>query len=95
VTASHAYARPGTYRVIVRVTDSMGNSAFLQFITVANGPLDVPGANRGNGLGALPGTLLNAWPLYGLAVSMVLTFWLGELRESHKVRRKRRMMAVS
>ena len=92
VTSPHTYARPGIYRVIVQATDSVGNTAFLQFITVVNGPADTPGANRGNGLGALPGLLITAWPLYTLAVVMVGVFWLGELREVHKLRRKRLLM---
>lgn len=87
VSATHTYERPGTYRVIVRVTDSAGNSAFLQFITVINGPVDPYGATRGNGLGALPGTLLGAWPIYGLAAVMVAFFWLGEQRAVRKLRR--------
>jgi hypothetical protein len=89
VTQSHAYERPGIYRVIVRVTDSSGNSAFLQFVTVVNGPAEALGTNRGQGLGALPGMLLTAWPLYGLAALMVLFFWLGERREVHVLRRRR------
>jgi hypothetical protein len=89
VTVSHTYERPGVYRVIVRVTDSSGNSAFLQFVTVVNGPIEALGSNRGTGLGALPGLLLGAWPLYGLAALMVVFFWLGERRELKKLRRKR------
>jgi hypothetical protein len=92
VTASHVYDRPGIYRVIVRVTDSSGNSAFLQFVTVVNGPVEALGSNRGTGLGALPGLLLTAWPLYVLAALMVLFFWLGERREVHKLRSKHRII---
>lgn len=89
VTSGHVYERPGIYRVIVRVTDSAGNSAFLQFVTVVNGPTEVVGANRGLGLGAFPGALITAWPLYGLAAFMVLCFWLGERRELYKLRRRK------
>lgn len=95
VGASHAYKRPGTYRVIVRVTDSIGNGAFLQFVTVVNGPVEAVGANGGKGLGGLPGVLISAWPLYALIVIMVLFFWLGERREAHKERRRQRLLAAS
>jgi hypothetical protein len=88
VSASHAYGRPGTYRVIVRVTDSIGNSAYLQFITIVNGPTDAIGSSNGSGLGSLPGALIAAWPLFILALVMVIFFWLGERRELHKLRRK-------
>ncbi|HVQ43369.1 MAG TPA: PKD domain-containing protein [Candidatus Saccharimonadia bacterium] len=86
VTARHTYAQPGTYQVIVRVTDSLGNTAYLQVVTVVNGPVEAYGASHG--LGALPGALVTAWPLYGLAVVMVIFFWLGERRELRKLRRR-------
>lgn len=82
----HTYARPGTYRVILRVTDVHGNTALLQLITVVNGPVEQIGSSKGNGLGALPGALLTAWPLYVLAFIMVIFFWLGERRQIHKFR---------
>jgi hypothetical protein len=74
--------------VIIRVTDSLGNSAYLEVIEVINGPVDSFGTTKGNGLGALPGELLAAWPLYLLALVMVLFFWLGERRQMHNLRRK-------
>jgi hypothetical protein len=87
-TASHSYERPGNYRVIIRVTDGGGNSAFLQVVTVVNGALDSLGASGGTGKAAFPGLLITAWPLYVLALVMVIVFWLGERREEHKLRRK-------
>jgi hypothetical protein len=87
-TATHSYDRPGTYRVVIRVTDSVGNSAYMEVINVVNGPVDALGATKGNGLGALPGELLAAWPLYILALIMVAFFWLGERRQLHNLRRK-------
>jgi hypothetical protein len=91
-TQAHTYDRPGIYRVIVRVTDSSGNSAFLQFVTVVNGAAEALGSNGGKGLGALPGVLLTAWPLYVLAVMMVLAFWMGERREVRVLRRRRQVL---
>jgi PKD repeat protein len=88
VSATHTYARAGTYTVIVRVTDSTGNSAFLQFVTVVNGPVAALGATTGSGLGSLSGSLVSAWPLYGLAAVMVFFFWIGERREVSILRRK-------
>jgi hypothetical protein len=88
ISGKHVYDRPGTYRVILRVTDAQGNGAFMQLITVVNGPVSSVGATKGNGLGALPGVLLTAWPLYVLALTMVLLFWLGERREISKLRKQ-------
>lgn len=87
-SASHAYTRAGTYRVILRVTDGQGNAAFIQVITVVNGPAESYGATKGNGSGALGGILLTAWPLLILALLMVIFFWLGERREARKLRHR-------
>lgn len=88
VSASHTYAQPGNYQIVVRASDAAGNAAFLQLVTVVNGPVPAVGTNKGTGLGALPGTLLAAWPLLGLAIFFVAFFWLGERRELHKLRRQ-------
>jgi hypothetical protein len=86
VTGTHSYERPGTYTVIVRVTDNAGNSSFLQFVTVINGPTQAVGKTNGTGGGALSGSVLAAWPLLLLVLLMVIFFWLGERREYHKLR---------
>jgi hypothetical protein len=70
------------------VSDSAGNAAYLQFVTVINGPADAIGATKGSGLGSIGGDLLAAWPLVGLACVMTLFFWLGERRELRKLRRR-------
>lgn len=93
IGGTHSYSRAGTYEVIVRVTDSTGNSAFLQFVTVVNGPAATFGSSTGNGLGAVPGDLVTAWPLYILAFSMVMFFWLGERIEVRKLRRKNLLLS--
>jgi hypothetical protein len=59
----------------------------MQLVTVVNGPVDSYGSTRGNGMGALPGELVAAWPLFLLALGMVLLFWLGEVRQTRKLRR--------
>ena len=88
VTASHAYARAGTYRVIAHVTDKFGNSAFLQFVTIVNGQAASVGATNGNGTGALPGALVAVWPVLIFMAVLVLAFWLGERREQHKLEKR-------
>jgi hypothetical protein len=95
ISANHSYAQPGVYRVILRVTDSQGNSAFMQTVTVINGPVTGLGSSKGNGKAALPGSLQAAWPLLGLAAVMVLVFWLGERRGAVKQREEREKMTAA
>lgn len=91
-SASHAYERPGNYRVIVHVTDSLNNAAVLQLVTIVNGPAEGIGTT---GQGGLPGALVAIWPLLGLAALMVLMFWLGERRAIRKMRDQMRMSALN
>lgn len=79
VSASHAYAQPGTYQVLIRVTDSTNNAAFIQVVTVVNGPVAATAA--GSSASGLKAGVLLAWPIYALAGLLILTFWLGERRE--------------
>lgn len=88
VSTAHSYERPGNYRVLVRVTDSLGNAAILQLVTMANGPVEPVGSKSSNGTKS--GWLIGALPLAALAVILVLVFWLGERRELKKIRDKMR-----
>lgn len=95
ISVDHAYTQPGVYQVVLRITDSQGNSAYLQTVTVVNGPVTGFGTTNGNGKAAASGNLLTAWPVLGLAVLMVLAFWLGERRQKHKDRQEQlKMMAA-
>jgi hypothetical protein len=88
ISANHSYTQPGVYNVVLRITDSQGNSAYLQTVTVVNGPVTAVGTTNGNGKAAASGNLLAAWPLLLLAILMVIAFWLGERRQKHKDRQE-------
>ena len=87
LSSTHSYASPGTYRVLVQVSDAAGNAAFIQLVTVVNGSVAAV-TGTGSSKGALPGSLVAAWPLLGFAVFMVGAFWLGERRGQHLLRRQ-------
>ncbi|MBW4061800.1 PKD domain-containing protein [Candidatus Saccharibacteria bacterium] len=92
VSALHTYTSPGTYQVLVRVTDSLQNAAFIQLITVVNGPIAaVTGSSTQS---ELPGSLVAAWPLLGLAIFLVGAFWLGERRAMHRQMLRDRLRPV-
>lgn len=82
-STAHTYDRPGVYRVIVKATDGAGNSAFLQLVTIVNGPIPATATTSG---GMDPGILISIWPAYILVCLFVLVFWLGERRELKKLR---------
>lgn len=100
--SEHAYSRPGTYQVRIKASDVKGRIAFLTVVVIVNGKAELIsstssgagggfwGGAGGAGSGKTPSILLNlsiTWPLYFLALVAVTCFWLGEVREKHKLRR--------
>lgn len=77
--ASHAYAKPGTYRITIQGTDSKGLSAFLTVAAIINGQPAVPAATTA---AAVPTKkILLLWPIFAIAVTALVSFWIGEKRE--------------
>lgn len=84
---THTYARPGTYAVMIRASDAGKQQAFLQVLVIVNGQ-GVGAGSSGSGSGSndtLTMRLVVIWPLYLLAVMLVIGFWLGEKREKLKL----------
>lgn len=83
----HSYTSPGVYIVLVRVTDNLGTSSFMQLVAIANGQ----GAN--NEVGSdLAQTVyrqkLLVWPLYLLVPLIVTSFWLGRKHQTKIIKKK-------
>ena len=81
--ATHAYDKPGTYKITLSGTDSKQQVAFLTVAAIVNGKPSGTGA--GGASNTTKKTALNKllvlWPLYAISATMVLSFWLGERRE--------------
>ena len=76
---SHTYMKAGVYQIILQGSDSAGRIAYLTVAAIVNGQ---PGAVTSTTT-KTPGTnpLLALWPLYTIAATMLISFWLGEVRE--------------
>ena len=89
---THQYARPGTYSVALRASDADAQQAFLQVLVIVNG--QGAGAAGGTGAGSASSNnsltlkLIVIWPLYLLAIMLVIGFWLGEKRERLKLEKQ-------
>ncbi|HSH31804.1 MAG TPA: PKD domain-containing protein [Candidatus Saccharimonadales bacterium] len=83
-SAKHAYAKPGNYVLRVKASDVSGRVAYLQLVAVVNGAI---GGASTAASGPLNGKLLLAWPMYGGAVMMLVSFWLGERFQLYRDRR--------
>ncbi len=92
----HTFARPGTYEVRIKASDIKGRIAFLTVVVIVNGKAENMGGAGAGGAGGAGGDgkvqtillqLSLTWPLYFLALVAVVSFWLGEVREKHKLRK--------
>jgi hypothetical protein len=78
--ATHTYKKAGTFKITLQATDSKQLVAFLTVTAVVNGQpapvasVSTPTKNALNKLFVL-------WPIYAIAASVVVSFWLGERRE--------------
>lgn len=73
--AKHSYDKPGAYKLIINISDSKSQKGFLQLLSIINGEL-APATSSHTTLEG--GLLLQSWPLYFLAVIILVSFWLGE-----------------
>lgn len=86
LSVNKTYRVAGSFKPVVRVTDSGGNSAAGEFQLLAIvKPLDVAATTSAAGIApAIIKYLWFIWPIYGVIVLMVISFWLGELEIKHK-----------
>jgi hypothetical protein len=91
-TISHSYNNPGVYQPTIRVVDAGGNSnttMLLQLLAIvkpSNGAPIVSATTPSSGIAQY---LWFIWPTYLAIVLMVLSFWLGELEVTRKLRLRR------
>lgn len=82
-TGQHAYSKPGTYRIIVKVTDENGAIAIFQSVAEVQGAQVLPALTGSLRFYDQVLPLLLAWPLYIFLTLLVLSFWLGEKYQLH------------
>lgn len=86
---THTYKTAGVYRVVVKVTDTNGVSAFLQLVGVGNGEVtqSTTGSNsKSNGDGTVQIRYI-WWPVLAMVPIILAMFWVGkryELMAIHK-----------
>jgi len=88
VTLHHTYAQSGVYKVTVKATDSKGNSAFLQLVAIANGPVQQAGTNNKNSIITSQQTKVLVWPIIVLFVLLISSFWLGRRHQLEAIRNR-------
>jgi hypothetical protein len=84
----HTYAQAGVYKVTVKATDVNGNSAFLQLVAIANGPVQQSGTNNKNSIITTQQTKVLIWPVIVLFVLLISSFWLGRRHQLEAIRNR-------
>ncbi len=87
-TGTHAFGKPGVYKVIIKGTDSRGKTAYLQTTVIVNGQSDLATGTSGSGSGTTKTNIWLAWPMWVLLFLIIVSFWLGERREKAVLRRR-------
>jgi len=90
---SHTYAIAGVYTILIQVTDTTGNTAYLQLVAVSNGKINQAAASSAsNKTAAFTGVKLSdatIWVLAGVAVLLTPAgFWLGYHHQLQIVKRR-------
>jgi hypothetical protein len=88
LTLQHTYAQAGVYKVTVKATDVNGNSAFLQLVALANGPVQQAGTNSKNSIITTQQTKVLLWPIIVLFVLLLSSFWLGRRHQLEAIKNR-------
>ena len=79
----HAYKKPGTYKITLQGSDSNQLVAFLTVAAIINGQPEVIAAST---ISKIPvNKILMLWPIFAIAATALISFWLGEKREKRVI----------
>jgi hypothetical protein len=89
LTLEHIYKQSGIYNILIKVTDTNGNAAFLQVVGIGNGPIQQNSADAAANT-TLTETKVVWWPLL-IALALIITsFWLGRRHQIEQIRARLR-----
>ncbi len=85
----HTYEIAGIYKVTIKATDVNGNSAFLQLVAIANGPIKASQANS-SGVITSQQTKVLIWPILVLFAMLVVAFLVGRRHQLETIQNRLR-----
>lgn len=91
---THTYKKPGVNQITIQATDSFGRVAFMQVAAIVNGQPEVAQTQAGHTESSPTNTLIVLWPLYAAIAGMVTSFWLGEKRERHILKKRGQLLPI-
>ncbi|HEX5447693.1 MAG TPA: hypothetical protein VFW90_00630 [Candidatus Saccharimonadales bacterium] len=90
INLQHTYAQSGIYKVIIKATDAGRNSAFLQVVAVANGPIQQTTGTSGSNNNQSIKTKIILWPIFVLAIMIIIAFWVGKKHQLEAIKNRLR-----
>jgi hypothetical protein len=93
-TVKHIYEQPGngykgSFVLLIKATDAEGNSGQLQLVTIVSPKSGLQTSPVSGGVRGL----LMAWPLWVMAVMIVVSYWLGERHQKKSLERQGLLIA--
>lgn len=88
---THTYKTAGIYRVIVKATDKIGSTAFLQLVGVGNGAASQSGSSSSTSSGGSNSDtkyIYIWWPVMLLIPFAIVAFWVGRRFEVVAIHRR-------
>lgn len=85
IVIKHTYKTAGAYRVIVKVSDKNGGTAFLQLVGIATGAAQNNAKDQSS---AIVRTEILWWPALAMIPLIAASFWVGQRHELVALRRE-------
>jgi hypothetical protein len=87
IAINHTYSAAGVYKVVIRATDSKGNTGFLEVVGIGNGQITAQSSTKVSPT-VITKTELVWWPSAILLPIIIAAFWLGGKHELYSIRRE-------
>jgi len=76
---THGYTKAGQYKIKISASDSKGETAHLELVTVVHQGVGLAATSQPSSW--LDKVLPIVWPIYAMICLIIVSFWLGEMRE--------------
>ncbi|MDB5175541.1 MAG: Fibronectin type protein [Candidatus Saccharibacteria bacterium] len=85
----HSYKSAGVYKIIIKITDANGGTAYLQLVGISNGKVTQSGSGSASPSGGTtPKAKILIWPLFLMLPLIVAAFFIGRRHELYTLRRQ-------
>ncbi len=91
-TLEHLYKEAGTYQIVIKASDSVGNSAYIQVIGLVSGPIYKDASAIASPTSRIKNLADKLFPILIVILLAVSVFWLGKRYEYHELKEDHRLI---